>query len=144
MCIFISILVYVLWINYIRNNKMKFKFIYAFFIYSRGAQPKYPWEPVMAAPEPPNNSIFFARFGRKSLGKKRFAVSTLSVLISSWREFTLRSHSLWLIKNSGTPVIFNLKKFFGHKILFFNQNFYIFKVKLNVFLIKSWVIWSCE
>ena len=37
----------------------------------------------------------------------------------------LGRHSLSGVENSGKPVIFELKKMFGHKILFFYQNFNI-------------------
>ena len=45
--------------------------------------------------------------------------------------------SLWAIKNSGKPVIFEIKTLFVNQILFFYQNFNIFQVKLNPFFIKK-------
>ena len=35
----------------------------------------------------------------------------------------LGGHSLWVIENSGRPVVFELKTLFGHKVLLFLSKF---------------------
>ena len=46
-------------------------------------------------------------------------------------------NSLWVIKNSGRPVIFKLRTIFGRKIMFFYRDLNIFNVKIKRFNVKS-------
>ena len=57
----------------------------------------------------------------------------------------LGSNSLWVIKNSGIPVISILRTIFGGKILFLskfknfkckNKRFFLFKIEMNYLLLK--------
>ena len=50
---------------------------------------------------------------------------------------TLRGKSLWVIKNSGRPVILKLRTIFGRKILLFYLNLDISNIKIKCLNVKS-------
>ena len=50
---------------------------------------------------------------------------------------TMRDNSIWVIKNSGTPVISRLKIIYKRKILFFYLNLNIFNIKIKRFYVKN-------